>query len=82
MIHNYDCEKNNIPIYPDRTTILDVKNLKLASTTFLHKLLDAKEKVVVVNLQGQPKQVFNICGLDKIIPTFSNIEEAKDFFNK
>jgi hypothetical protein len=77
MIYDYDCEKKEIPIYPNKKTILDVKLLKSASTTFLHKLIDVKDKVVVVNLNGQPKQVFEICGLDKLIKTYHSVDAAK-----
>ena len=79
MIYNYCDEKDDIPVYIDKTTILDTKNLKSATTVFLHKILDSKEKVVVINLRGQPKQIVEICGIDKVVNVFPSLEEAKSF---
>lgn len=81
MIYDFDCEKKDIPVNVNKSIILDVKNLRSASTTFLHKLLDAKNRIVVVNLHGQPEQVFNICGLGSVVKICKNIDEAKNYLN-
>jgi anti-anti-sigma regulatory factor len=79
MIHKYDDELDTIPMDGACTIILDVSELKFASTRFLHKLIDVKENVVLANLHGQPKQAFVICGLDGIIKTFNSTKEAEIF---
>ena len=81
MVFNFECEKIDIP-NTHRMVIVDVSKLKSASTTFLHKLIDAKERIVVTNLHGQPEQIFNICGLDAVVRTYKNIEEARLDLNK
>ena len=82
MLFEYESEKMDIPTNTHKPIIVDVTKLKSASTTFLHKLIDAKERIVVVNLHGQPEQIFNICGLNGVVKTFKNIDEAKSFLNK
>jgi len=79
IIYKYNDEKKDIPVYIDKTTILDVLDLKSATTVFLHKILDSKEKVVLINLHGQPKQIVDICGIDRVISVFPSILEAKNF---
>jgi anti-anti-sigma regulatory factor len=81
MIFNFESEKMDIP-NTHKTVIVDVSKLKIASTTFLHKLLDAKERIILINLHGQPKQIFDICGLNSVIKTSENISQAETFLNK
>ena len=81
MIFNFECEKMDIP-NTHKTVIIDVSKLKIASTTFLHKLIDAKERIILINLHGQPKQIFDICGLDSVIKTSENISQAETFLDK
>lgn len=81
IIFNFECEKMDIP-NTHKTVIVDVSNLKKASTTFLHKLIDAKDRIILVNLHGQPKQIFHICGLDDVIKTYENISQVETFLNK
>jgi hypothetical protein len=69
----YDDEFKDIPHIKDTKIILDVKNLRTVSTTFMHKLIDAKDRVYILNLTGHPKVVFEICGLNKIIKEYRNI---------
>jgi hypothetical protein len=82
MIHIYENEQSDIPVYTDKVTILDVMNLKSASTTFIHKLIELKDNVVVINLNGQPKRVFDIVGLDKLVRVCNDLTEAELFLNK
>ena len=81
MIFNFESEKMDIP-NSHKTVIVDVSKLKIASTTFLHKLIDAKDRIILVNLHGQPEQIFNICGLKGVIKTSENISQAETFLNK
>lgn len=79
MIFNFDDESKNIPKI-NKTIIVDALHLKKASTTFLHKLIEAKDRIIVINLQGQPRQIFDICGLNDIIKTSKDEEQIDDFF--
>jgi anti-anti-sigma regulatory factor len=79
MVHIFNHELDEIPKCLNKITVLDVSGLKHASTVFLHKLLELKDFVVLINLHGQPKQIFEICGLDKVIEIFKNIDEAKAY---
>lgn len=81
MIFNFESEKMDIP-NSHKTVIVDVSKLKIASTTFLHKLIDAKDRIILINLHGQPKQIFNICGLNGVIKTLENISQVETFLNK